>query len=342
MRRARVEEKVEYILVDRLNAWSESGTFELDQAVLDNLESHLPKLPKVSKVLVDPLGKVLKHYLPVKALMNGRTRALGLRDILLRNTGHPEEGNGGICVETATGETSYRAGYGIEPIPEKIRESVRAGTKQVHVKFDLTHPKGDYADLSINGQKVGNVPVVAILAITGDSAGVSLGQFNTTPADCTMEIAFKGLTTVYCKPLAYQADSHQGWFYLDPLKDALRDGPVSTKTGSTLDPLPQDDGINALQELAISRFPSIAVSYTSGAASQIVEDLRSEPTVGVNLFGTPIGAAGYSYKVTSFVDHGSNKGFDIVFEAPFEVGSLLDRQAHVLAGVVKSLSSQGA
>ncbi|MFF2631132.1 hypothetical protein ACFVUN_35865 [Kitasatospora griseola] len=343
LKEAKRVNKHDYIIDVVLRQWTGGKKFKFEEDTLDNLEEYLPEMPDSGKKLLPLISKAMKPYLAVAGLVNSQLAAEDVMGDIRNNINNPKKDKESIAVEGDKPEADpkRRPGFKITPtIPKTIDDRLKdPGSSKATVTMNFSNFSEGKADLKVGNHAVGAIQLANILTFSGSSGhSYSLEKMNTSSEDCSVSLTYRGLTVVYIEQVKYKSDLRSGWFDLAPLEQALRYGPDHDKTGYILTPYPDDKGINALEYLVISCFPSLKVSYQSGSASSVLEELKSSDSISVSLFGIPLGAAGYSYNEKNFNSHGEGKGFEISFETPMEVtGNTLDRRAHVIGGGVRSI-----
>ncbi|MFG3229273.1 hypothetical protein ACGF07_31430 [Kitasatospora sp. NPDC048194] len=332
---AGVETKIDYIASYKLMQWA-GDELKLDGDVLKDLWSYLKEAPQSAKPLVPLLTQYLNGLLPVAGLINTLNAATWKLGKVRRNLDKPGEENGGLYAQDEDGKY-WVPRFTVDKKPDTIHEELGNSGNKVTITAKFTDFNGSKSSLQVEGQAGGTVSLPSLFSVSAKgSAKYSLHQLNSQASSCEMAVEYSGFTTVTFSPSDFV--SGRGWFTTAEIKDAVNYGDNDSVSGWVLKPYPRDGGITYPSYLAISQFPTIRVTYTSGSLSTKVQKWQTGTKVEVRLLGIPLAETSHDYQVTKIESHGENQGFTLTL-GPTLHDDLLkqDRRAFVIGAGVKKI-----
>ncbi|MEV0373638.1 hypothetical protein AB0I10_28160 [Streptomyces sp. NPDC050636] len=328
--------KLDYILSYKLTQWAGVKGIRLTEEVIQNLSDHLPNRPYSADQLLPLISDYLGALVPILGLLNKQLNASFTLTRLKRNTEHPSTDNGGVV----TSDKVTRVGFGIREKMSQIDAALANPKNSVEVKLKINKYRRQEADLDINGEAGGTIPLFDLFSIgVGGSAHYSLYDLNEEGSTCDVKVIFRGVNAVHLGPTDYQEDTGTGWFTLNPIQEAIKNHGKDVSSW-VLDPYPTDDGIGVLRYLAISQLPELQLNYTSGKVSEHVRKLEQQSGLEVSFLGIPLVDTRQRYSSTKIEEHEENNGYSITFKPPAPSGSAWDQRAQVLGGGIDEVSPQ--
>lgn len=138
-------------------------------------------------------------------------------------------------------------------------------------------------------------------------------------------MTFPGLTAVNFGPTAFDISTGLGWFWMEPILDAIKNG-SSDVSGFKFSPVPQIDfsangPFGFLTGVAISTYPSIEITVTSSNYQSIATTFQQTTSFSVSFLGIPLGSGSESTYSHSVSTNSSNSSVTITMNPSVETVS---------------------
>lgn len=174
----------------------------------------------------------------------------------------------------------------------------------------------------------------------GGSASYSLFQANGSGSSASIDMTFPGLTVVSVQAAEFQQTNLTGWFLGKILADAASNTGKDV-TGWAFSPKPNYDfgrngSFGMLAALVISSLPTVKITYSAGNYSQFKQTFQQSASVGLRLFGIPLGGVKESSYHSQLSDQAQDGSFSITLSPPPQNSTVspLDQKAFVIGGVI--------
>jgi hypothetical protein len=330
-----------------------------------NLQALLPKMPAAGPQILPSVTAYLNAVaaaIPYNdQLQQGSWTIAQIKSNLqTANLSYPKKnptgpGPAGMYVVDPTGQQAptYSPSYAITRNSLQIVNDL-GSSNSVSVTIKVTEQSAGQFSMSINGGASFSFGGPFLTFSGGTSGSIDLVTTNGAGTSCAITLTYTGFSNVPIAPMAWSGaqwgtnpNFTAGWYYPAVIQEAYQNFQLgsSATTGFnfasepsiSLDSFPA--GLfNDLTNVLISNYPTISVQYTQGNYSTFSQQIATNSSGTVKLFGfIPIGSASmstYSSKVTST---SSQSTFSVNFTAPSTKNVPTYQQtAYVVGAVVNS------
>lgn len=300
-----------------------------------DLRQLLPKMPASGVPVLADVTVYLNLIAPVNSLEDQLFLGGWIRNQIRLNTAAPTERNGGMkLVNPNTGAVSpnYQVAYGINAAISSIQNDLNS-SRSFSLGMSVSSASGSSLRVSVDGGAGFSVGSLLRFSL-GTQFNYDMTTFQGTSTDCTVEISYKGFTMVPIAAAAWQQATSVGWYYGDPIAEAVRNQGKDV-TGFkfvsnppyNLGPLASGGDFGMLTNLLISNYPTVKIHYRNANFDSFKQSWSEKVTGNLTLFGFislgrfSEGAYGSSYQQGS-----SNSEFTVEFGPSEQVLSVPDLQ----------------
>lgn len=302
----------------------------------------LQKAKKLSDLL-DNVPASGQPVLPIFAnWLNAIGQSISLQDAVSSNNGYlsaalaaaqsPTADNDGLTLNDGT----MHPGYNVATPLNDIINGLKNQSSKITCSMTVTKANKDEFQLSIRGGATFHMPALNFLSLNiGGSASCFQDKLVTSESQTTVDMTFTGLTLVTFGPHGFDMATETGWYWMDPIRDAIANGSKDV-SGFKFSSAPQIDFTQAgpfgyVCGLAICNHPSIVITTKTANYSQIQTELGQSAQAGVSFLGISLGGSQSSYSNSVQVDAASNT-VTITLNPPQELvgGASTDSRGWVL------------
>ncbi|MGV0107090.1 hypothetical protein NSTCB13_05946 [Nostoc sp. DSM 114160] len=310
-----------------------------------NLQDLLPYSPPGADQVISDISIYLNIMKPAIGLKTQIQQGSWIIAQLQKNTEAPSDSNGGIKTLNAnTGAVSpnLQVGYSISKSQAAIQNDLDSNNT---ISFEMTtsQASGESVSVSIEGQAGFSVGSWLTFATTvGGSYDMSKSQGTST--DASIKLTWKGYSVVPMAPTAWQQATNVGWYYTDPIAQAVNNGTQDVtgfkflnKPAYDLQPFAKGGNFGLLNNLVISNYPTIEITYKNANFSSFKQSWNQSVSGNLKLFGfIELGSFSQGAYGSSYQQGADNSTFTVTFSASKEVLSVpqLQKTAYVIGGAV--------
>ena len=351
LKTAGVTTKQDYVISYVLGSqWSGKGDQEpltyTEMANARNLKALLPKMPASGDQVVTDVTIYLNIMQPVNALSDALQNGAWILRSLKNNAQTPTDSNGGMETfnpQTGAVSSADQVGYGINYAIQSITNDLQNTGRTISIGMTTSQASGGNVSVSVEGQ-AGFSLGSWLKFSTSASASYDMSKVQGTSTNASVTIDYQGYSVVPVAPTAWQQATNVGWYFGDPIAQAVKNGTQDVDGFKFVTPSPYNmaafkDGGNfgMLTNLLIANYPTISITYTKADFSSFKQSWDEKVSGNLTLFGFiklgsfSQGAYGSSYKQGS-----DNSTFTVTFSASPEVTSVPQNQktAYVIGGAI--------
>jgi hypothetical protein len=159
-------------------------------------------------------------------------------------------------------------------------------------------------------------------------------------------MTYAGYSLVPVNTLAWQQATNQGWYFGDPIAQAVTNGSKNVTgfkfiapTGYNLQSITNGGNFGQLTSLLISNYPTISITYTNANFTEFEQHWSESVSGNLSLFGfISLGSFSQGAYGSSYQRGADNSSFTVTFSASPQVITLptLMQQAYVIGGAVNN------
>jgi hypothetical protein len=351
MQTAQVTTKQDYVISYVLGSqWSGKGAANpltyTDMANARNLKALLPKMPSSGDQVVTDVTIYLNLMQPVNALSDAlQNGALILRS-LKNNTQSPSDSNGGMKTfnpQTGAVSSVNQVGYGISSAIQSITNDLQNTGRTISLGMTTSQASGGNVSVSVEGQAGFSIGSWLTFSTTA-SASYDMSKAQGTSTNAKITIEYKGYSLVPMASTAWQQATNIGWYYGDPIAQAVQNIGKDVDGFKFVSPSPYKMGafegggnFGLLTNLLIANYPTISITYSNANFSSFKESWKENVSGNLTLFGfIKLGSFSQGAYGSSYTEGSDNSTFTVTFSASPEVTSVPQNQktAYVIGGAI--------
>ncbi|UQA55476.1 hypothetical protein [Polyangium aurulentum] len=351
MKEAKVQTKQDYVISYVLGSlWSGRGAdkplsyTEMSQA--RNLKKLLPSMPASGDQVVTDVTVYLNLMQDVNALSDNLQNGAWILQSLKNNTQYPSDRNGGMfTVDPNTGEVSKasQVSYGVNASIASISNDLQNTARKISIGMTTSQASGGSVSVSVEGQAGFSVGSWLQFSTTA-GASYDMSKVSGTSTEASVSIEYAGYSVVPVAPLAWQQDRNIGFYYADPIAQAVANGSkdvtgfkFATSSPYNMASLASGGNFGLLTNLLISNFPTITITYRNASFSSFKQAWSQTVSGNLTLFGfIKLGSFSEGSFSSKYQQGADDSTFTITFSAsPAVVGvPQLMQTAYVIGGAV--------
>jgi hypothetical protein len=300
-----------------------------------DLRALLPKMPASGVPVLADVTVYLNFIAPVNSLEDQLFLGGWIRNQLRTNTAAPTERNGGMkLVNPNTGAVTpgYQVGYGINAAISSIQNDLNS-SRSFSMSMAVSSASGSSLQVSIDGGAGFSVGSLLRFSL-GTQFDYNMTTFQGTSSDCTVEISYKGFTMVPNAAAAWQQATSTGWFFGDPIAEAVRNESrdvtgfkFTANPPYNMGPLASGGDFGMLTNLLISNYPTVKIHYRNANFNAFKQAWSETVTGNLSLFGfISLGRFSQGAYGSSYQQGSSNSEFTVEFGPSQQVLSVPDLQ----------------
>jgi hypothetical protein len=351
LRTAAVPTKQDYVISHVLGSqWSGRGAEKplsyREMANARNLKALLPKMPAAGDQVVTDVTIYLNLMQPVNGFSDLLQNGSWMIRALKRNAQYPDKANGGMnTVNPVTGAIApgVQVGYGINLAQASIEDDLANTIRTITLGMTTSQASGDSVNVHVEGQAGFSVGSWLRFS-TQAGASHDMSRAKGTSTECSVSITYAGYSLVPMAPKAWQQATDVGFYYGDPIAQAVKNEGRDVSGFKFLTPPPYDLGpfakggnFGMLSNLLIANYPTISITYKNANFSEFKQAWSENVSGDLTLFGfLKLGSFSQGAYGSSYEKGSDNSTFTVNFSASPQVMSVpqLQRTAYVIGGAI--------
>ena len=353
MTAAGVTTKQDYVISYILGSvWSGKGTSapltysQMSQA--RNLAALMPKMPMSGTQVLTDVTVYLNIMQPVNALSDNLQYNAWVLTMLKTNTQYPSAANGGMQVvnpNTGMVSPSYQNAYGINYPTQSISNDLQNKGRTINIGMTTSSASGNQLSVHVDAQAGFSVGSVLQFSL---STGMTydMSQMSGTSTDCSISMTWTGYSMIPAAPLAWQQATNQGWYFGDPISQAIANGNKDvdgfkfiTASPFNLGPLANGGNFGQFTNVLIANYPTITITYKNANFSSFKQSWSEKVSGNLTLFGfIKLGSFSQGAYGSSYQEGSDNSTFSVTFSASPQIVGVpqLQQTAFVIGGAVST------
>lgn len=254
------------------------------------------------------------------------------------NIENPTLQNGALQTDTA----AYYVGYSLPDFSQTVA-ALNTDNNKIDILLEVSNFNGDSSSLSIDHKAAFIIPTPICVFGTSDTK-YTLNTLVTSSSNVSMQMSFKGITTIAPKPSDADANASSGWYDETILSEIVRNtGNDSTGyclVNGEFDPhsmFGQGGTFNRLKEFVICQAPEIVLTMTEINTSAVKECFQHSSKLDIDFFGFGISSSAHHYETQSVTIDSDARTATITLGAPkpSATASVETSVAYLLGGTVE-------
>jgi hypothetical protein len=311
-----------------------------------NLKALLPDAPASADQVITDVTVYLNLMQPVNGFSDQLQNGAWTLGSLKNNTMYPSEANGGIkTFDPNTGEVSkdYNDGWAINSSVASINNDLQNTGRTIVIGMTTSQASGSSMTVHVDSQ-AGFTVGSWLQFSTEVGATYDMSKVQGTSTDCSVTMTYAGYSVVPAAAAAWQQATNHGFYYPDPVSQAVGNGSKDV-TGFkflntppyNLGPMLSGGNFGLLTNLLISNYPTIKITYSNANFSSFKQAWSEKVSGNLSLFGfIKLGSFSQGAYGSSYAQGSDNSTFSVTFSASPEVTGVPQnlRQAYVIGGCV--------
>jgi hypothetical protein len=311
-----------------------------------NLKKILPKAPISADQIITDVTAYLNLMQPVNGLQDQLQNGAWTLSQLKANAMYPSEANGGIqTFDPNTGAmlAGFNAGWSITSSLATINNDLQNKERTICITMTTSQSADHSIAVQVSGQTgftIGSWLTFGVNASTSYDMSRTAG----TSTDCSVSITYAGYSMVPAAPAAWQQGTNVGFYYADPINQAVANTGKDV-TGFKflsappykLGPVDSGGNFGLITNLLISNYPTIVIKYRNADYKTFSEKWSERVSGNLTLFGfIKLGSFSQGAYGSSVEKGSSNSEFTVTFSASPEVTGVPQNQktAYVMGAAV--------
>lgn len=294
-----------------------------------NLKALLPKAPMGADQIITDVVVYLNLMQPVNGLQDQLQNGAWTLSQLKANTMYPTQSNGGMqTFDPNTGAvlSGYNVGWGISDSIASITNDLQNISRTISIGMTTSQAAGSNLEVNVQGQA--GFTVGSWLEFSTEASGsYDMSKASGTSTDCSVSITYAGYSMVPAAPTAWQQATNTGWYYPDPINQAVANGSQDV-TGFKflntppyqLGPVASGGNFGLMTNLLIANYPTVSITYSNANYSEFSQSWNEKASGNLTLFGfIELGSFSEGAYASSFEQGSDNSTFTVTFSASPEV-----------------------
>lgn len=318
-----------------------------EMASARNLKRLMPAAPASADQVIADVTVYLNIMSPVNGLSDQLQNGQWIIASLKNNTMYPTTANAGM--ETVNpndgGILPVNVGWKINKSLGEIANDLQDPGKTIEIGMTTAQASGSSMTVHVDAQA--GFKIGSWLSFS-TSAGMTydMSQASGTSTDCSVSIKYEGYSMIPAAPAPWQQATNQGFYYADPVAQAVDNEGQDITGFHFLNKPPYDmsafaDGGNfgLLTNILIGNYPTITITYKNANYSSFKESWSETVSGNLTLFGfIKLGSFSQGAYGSSYAEGSDNSTFTVTFSASPEVVGVpqLQKTAYVIGGAVQN------
>lgn len=326
LEKAGVSTKIDYVISYIFGSVWSGATVPLkwtQMAAARDLSALLPDAPASASQVITDVETYLNLMAPVNSLNDLRSNGDWVLSQLTRNSTSPSSANGGIVTfdpDDGSVLKGRNVGWGGLPPVQSISNDLQNTSRTITLSLETSSASSSSIEVSVEGRTGFSVGSWLEFSV-GASAGYDMSRFAGTSADAAVELTFPGWTVVPCSPSAWNQATDAGFYWPDPIAEAVQNqGKDVTgfrfvaKPPYDLGPLAQGGDFGLITGVLICNYPTVKITYSHADYAAFTQDWSEKVSGNLTLFGFidlgRFSQGAYSSQVQAGAD---NSSFTVTF-----------------------------
>lgn len=311
-----------------------------------NLKALLPKAPIGADQIIADVTVYLNIMQPVNGLSDELFNGTWTLSQLKNNTMYPSASNGGIQTfdpNTGAPIPGYNDGWGISSAIASINNDLQNTGRTISIGMTTSQASGNSLEVNVTGQT--GFTIGSWLEFSTQAEGsYDMSKAAGTSTNCSVSITYAGYSMVPMAPAAWQQATNSGFYYPDPIAQAVANTGKDVTGFKFLSTPPYALGsvtsggnFGLITNLLISNFPTVTITYTHADYEAFAQSWNEKVSGNLTLFGfIKLGSFSQGAYGSSFSQGADNSTFTVTFSASPEVTSVPQNQktAYVIGAAV--------
>jgi hypothetical protein len=218
---------------------------------------------------------------------------------------NPAAANGAI--QTNDGTQKFYPAYNMNTPLTSIINSLQNKSSTIQITMDVSIASESEYSVSIQGGTSFRIPFLDFFSLgVSGNASYFHDEMVKNSDSVSITMTFTGPTIVNYAPLTFNQSTQQGWFFMAPILEAIKNQGQDV-SGYQFAPSPGIDFSNngpfgLLQGVAIANYPSAKIVIKSSSYQSIQTTFQQTVSVGISFLGIPLGSSTestYSHSASS-------------------------------------------
>jgi hypothetical protein len=332
MTSAGVQTKQDYVISYVLGSLWSGQTPPLtysDMAAARNLRDKLPKAPAGGDQVITDVAEYLYLMQPVLGLQDQQQNAAWVLRILRGNARNPTAANGGMQTfnpNTGAILSGYNNGWAIHSDVASISNDLQNTNRAISIGMTISRSSQNEFSVHVEGH-TGFTVGSWLQFSAGGSSSYDMSKVQGSSTDCSVSITYEGYSMVTAGPAAWQQAITSGFYYPDPIRQAVVNAGQDV-TGYhflnappyNLAPVDAGGDFGLITGLLISKYPTVSITYSQADYRSFSQSWDQKVSGNLKLFGI-IDLGGFSEGTHSstLTKGADNSTFTVTFSASPEV-----------------------
>lgn len=301
-------------------------------AAARNLKALLPKAPMGADQIITDVQVYLNLMQPVNGLSDQLQNGTWTLAQLKNNAQSPSAANGGIQTfdpNTGSPVPGYNAGWAIASSVASINNDLANTSRSIEIGMTTSSSSGNSLEVNVSGQAGFSIGSWLTFS-TEASASYDMSKATGTSTDCSVSISYDGYSMVPVAPAAWQQATNSGFYYPDPVAQAVANTGRDV-TGFkflstppyTMTSLADGGNFGVITNLLVTNYPTVTITYAHADFSSFSQSWDEKVSGNLTLFGfIKLGSFSQGAYGSSFAKGADNSTFTVTFAASPEVTSV--------------------
>jgi hypothetical protein len=281
--------------------WASPATTLLGLRNAPNLYNLLGNAPAAGMAVIPALSEYLATLDNVISLENQATMNNGYLRQALQALQEPAA-NGGMVTDGNRTVPVYQVNSSLSQIQDGLK-----GSSSVKISMEVSRTSFNQVTISLSGGGSFTMDVDDFLAISTEMySDYFNSQIASSANQIQIDMEFPGVTLVSFGPMVFDSTSGTGWFWEQPVTEAIQNGSADV-SGFKFTVNPETDFSSSgpfgfLNSVVISNFPTITITVTGSDYNNIESAISEASSLGISFLGIPLDSASqsaYSHNVNT-------------------------------------------
>ena len=265
-----------------------------EMAKARNLRDLLPHAPASGDQVLSDVANYLGKMQQVLDLQDEQQNASWILRMLKANTGYPSAANGGMqTFDPNNGAVSegYSNGWAIGPVAS-ITNDLQNPKRVISIEMNTSQSSDNKVSVHIEGEAGFSVGSWLQFSTTADGS-YDMSTAHGSSTECKASIRYSGYSLVPTAPAGWQQSTALGFYYPDPIVQAVANEGRRDVTGYqflnppayNLNPVDAGGTFGLLTNLLISNYPTVSITYSQANYSEFSQAWKQSVTGNLKLFG---------------------------------------------------------
>jgi hypothetical protein len=289
--RTETQEPIDIIIDKITQSWATPPITLAELQTEQNIHIKLNSVPMSGKSVIPILVNYLNALQSSVSLINAATMNRGYLQQALSGAQNPSTTNGGLQTSDGGIKPSYRVNTPLESILKSLNSTDTSNT--VELSMSVVNTPQNNLSINLSDGTTETLPISEFLTIK-DKNGTDFFReiFASDSSKATIDVTFKGVTTIYFGPAYFSSASNTNWYWEPPIVQALENGDKDI-SGFKFSPKPQIDFSNTgpfgfLTGVVISKRVSLKITAKCINYQSIAKQITALRSAHLKFLGIPM------------------------------------------------------